>query len=152
MAKISLGERFGKLAGGAGKKSGALMETARLNTEINRLLADMEDIQFELGRAYYEDHKTKSTGPYIEYIQRINHMENEIHTRNEKLLSKKGLQYCENCGAVVADEDEFCSKCATPVPRNKWKETSHSCRNCGEPVEEGQGYCLKCGIRLEQPE
>lgn len=149
MARSGFGKFIGDLAGNASRKSEAIVESARLNTEINRLMAEIEDLQFEIGKAYYEDNKHKSAGPYVEHISRINNLEHEVRVRNEKLLAYKGMQYCEKCSSVVASDDEFCSKCGTPVPQSKWQEQKMECRNCGEPLEQGLQYCSKCGILLK---
>ncbi len=145
---VQFAKRLGNIAENASKKSNAMMEAARLKGEINRITGEIEDLQFELGKAYYEDNKTKTIGPYFETIEKIGCLEREIFVRNEKLLAQKGLVYCVDCGAVIAIDDGFCNKCGAPVPKEKRPVETVICRNCGEENEEDTEYCDKCGIAL----
>lgn len=148
MAKLGFGKKLGDIASNASQKTGAIFESARLHSEINRILGEIENLQFELGCAYYEDNKGRSTGPYIEQIEKIKNLEYEMRIRDKKLLEQKGLQYCGGCDSIVSYEDEFCSKCGTPVPRDQKHEPQEECRNCGEPVSKQLQYCPKCGVLL----
>ena len=152
MEKISkVGKWLGKIADNASKKSSDLVETARLNSEISRMEADIEDIQFELGKLYYEDHKDEENVPYADLIEQIKTYEADIHARNEKLLAQKGLQYCEKCDAIVDQSDEFCSKCGTRVQVvHPQTEEDTRCKNCGRETEENQPFCPACGYTLKR--
>lgn len=142
-------KKIGSLAGNASKKSGDIVETARLNSEVSRLELDIEDLQFELGRAYYEENKDNPVGPYAEYIAQIRSCEAEIRSCNEKLLAKKGMFYCPQCDAVVDASDEFCSKCGARVPVPAAEQELMQCRNCGASSAVGQTYCSACGFLLK---
>lgn len=141
--------RFGKklesIADNASKKSGELVEAARLNAEIGRLQADIEDLQFELGRAYYEENKDNPDGPFADIFKQILHSEQEIRVRNVKLLAQKGLLYCPGCDAVIGQDDGFCSKCGTPLPKVKEPGQHNICQNCGAALAENLTHCPKCG-------
>ncbi len=143
-----LGKKLGNFADNASKKSGELVEAARLNAEINRLQADIEDLQFELGRAYYEENKDNPDGPFAEIIKQILRKEHEVFLRNEKLLAQKGLMYCPGCGTVTGMDDGFCSKCGVQLPGiNEGRQAV--CLNCSEPLQEGQTHCAKCGFKVD---
>ena len=152
MENISkIGKWLGRVADNASKKSSDLVETAKLNSEISRMEADIEDIQFELGRLYYEDHKDEENAQYADLIEQIKTYEADIHARNEKLLAHKGLQYCAECGAIVDQSDEFCSKCGARVEAaHPPQETETRCKNCGLETEEGQPFCPACGFTLKR--
>ncbi|MDL2217679.1 zinc ribbon domain-containing protein [Christensenellaceae bacterium OttesenSCG-928-M15] len=142
-------KKLGKLAGNASRKSGELVEAAKLNSEINRLQMDIEDLQFELGNAYYQENKDNPVDPYADYIAQIRQCEQEIGAYEEKLLALKGLLYCPACGEIVDGRDEFCSKCGAPVPETAEKKPTELCRNCQESMEEGELYCSQCGFLLK---
>lgn len=145
MAFSNVRKRLGNIANNASKKSGELVEAAKLNAEIGRLQVEIEDIQFELGKAYYEENKDHPDGPYRESLEQINRLEQEIRLCNEKLLAQKNLLYCPGCDTVVSREDEFCSKCGLQVPQ-LGEHVARVCRNCGEELAENQRQCAKCGI------
>lgn len=150
MAQTGFAKKLSDIASAASQKSGAIVEAARLNTEINRILEEIDELFYALGQAYYEENKERHAGPHIDILEKINLLEHEIHIRNSKLLKQKGLLYCSGCDSVVSCDDEFCSKCGEPVPRDqKQGAQKEYCRNCGEPVHESLQYCSKCGILLK---
>lgn len=54
-------------------------------------------------------------------------------------MSKK----CVQCGAILQDDDQFCTECgaAQPVERR--------CPKCHAPVKEGAAFCTNCGAKLD---
>lgn len=60
-------------------------------------------------------------------------------TNNDQTTSK----YCPNCGAVVAPDAMFCSKCGTKV------QTENSCPNCGATLASDAMFCSKCGTKVK---
>lgn len=142
-------KKLGALAGSASKKSGEIMEAAKLNSEINKLQLDIEDLEFELGCAYYEDNKGNASGPYADYLDRIRVCEQEIARNEEKLIALKGMVHCEKCGAVVDGQDELCGKCGAQLPAAEPEAEKELCRNCMDPVKEGAIYCPACGFLLK---
>ena len=144
------GKKIGSLAENASKKSGDLVETARLNSEIGHLQADIEDLQFELGCAYYQAHQKDTSCEFQELVKNIASKEKEIQIRNEKLLHKKGMLYCPDCGTVVAMEDEFCSKCGTAIKGvvKIVEETARICPNCDATLKDDVQFCGQCGLKV----
>ncbi|MDR1620709.1 MAG: zinc ribbon domain-containing protein [Clostridiales bacterium] len=138
-------------AGARPKKTVGIVETARLNNTINKLTLELEDLQFELGVAYYEDNKNKAAGPYIELVKKINLLALEIKARNAKVLALKGLISCPTCETVISKNDEFCSKCATAVPDALRVKAVAPCRNCGGDVKSDEPVCGHCGVKMAQP-
>lgn len=53
--------------------------------------------------------------------------------------------YCENCGMVVSDNNNFCPNCGVKV-----KKTILKCENCGTDVKEYDTVCDKCGKVIER--
>ena len=51
--------------------------------------------------------------------------------------------FCDNCGATLAEDVAFCEECGTPVISNK------KCGNCGYEFERPGKFCPKCGTKRE---
>lgn len=140
-------DRMRSMAKSAGSRSGEMVEAARISGEINRIEADIEDIQFELGKAYYEAHKEDMNCEFAPFIQRILSCEAEIRERDEKLLARKGLMHCPDCDTVIGMEDEYCSKCGKRLPGPPPVGNTVACRNCGGEVDRALTFCPQCGFR-----
>lgn len=146
-----IGKKLSSLAESAGKKSSEVLETARLNSEIAGFEDNIADLQFELGRAYYEQNKDNPDGPFEEIVRQILRCEQEIRIRSERLISLKGMMYCPSCDAVIGMGDDFCSKCGAPLPTVKQEkaEDMAECINCGAQLSIEQAYCNKCGYLVQ---
>lgn len=147
MASFSdFGKKLGLVTKKVSDKSSQVVENAKLNSQINRLETDIEDIQYELGKAYYEKYFMDDTCEFCEYIKRINDIVEEIRLKNDKILFHKGLRVCPSCQTLVSLENDFCGKCGTrleyPVIDNKelW-----NCPSCGNPNELDATFCYHCG-------
>lgn len=51
-------------------------------------------------------------------------------------------EVCANCGAPLAEGQEFCPKCGTP------RKKKTVCGKCGAELAEGQEFCPKCGQKV----
>ena len=51
-------------------------------------------------------------------------------------------RYCENCGAKIKENSQFCTKCGSKVTNKK------ICPNCGETNGKGASFCESCGNAL----
>ena len=51
-------------------------------------------------------------------------------------------EVCANCGAPLAEGQEFCPKCGTP------RKKKPVCGKCGAELAEGQEFCPKCGQKV----
>ena len=140
-----LGKRIGNIAQSASQKSGKMVETAKLNAEVNRLEGDIEDIQYELGKAYYEKYFLDEECEFADHIQRINQIVAKIQACNTKLLAYKDLQVCPNCHSTEPLGNEFCGKCGARLTSEK---SSKYCPNCGAEISEADVYCPDCGCSL----
>lgn len=134
--------------------SNRMVSTAKINSEINKLEIEAEELQFEIGKKYYEANKSEPKGHYGDDINKLNEMYETIHDLNATLLSYKGMRYCPKCDAVVSMEDDFCSKCGCAIPKPPVAENDDEieCPNCGEDNEASTEYCVHCGAPLEQGE
>lgn len=66
-------------------------------------------------------------------------------TSEEVIHEEIQEEKCLNCGAVLQDDEEFCSKCG--IKRGTTKKVV--CKKCGAELEIGKKYCTKCGEKVE---
>lgn len=142
--------RMKSAAQSATSRSGEMVEAARLNGEISRLEADIEDLQFELGQAYCAAHKDDPAAEFASYLEKIAACEREIREKEERILARKGLMHCPECDTVIGTEDEYCSKCGKRLPGPPPVGDSVLCRNCGAEMDRTLIYCPRCGYKQGQ--
>jgi len=53
-----------------------------------------------------------------------------------------GAPECRVCGAMLEQDDVFCPKCGTKVPRER------KCPSCGAKARGEDAFCRKCGTRI----
>lgn len=140
-----LGKKIRGLAHNASKKSERVVETAKLNAAINRLELDIEDIQYELGKAYYEEYFNASGTEFQNYVDQINELAAQIQEHNKKLLAFKNLQVCQACDSTEPLANEFCGKCGARLLGYKLEP---KCEHCGAILDEGAIFCKECGTTV----
>jgi ribosomal protein L40E len=62
--------------------------------------------------------------------------------------TKSGAAVCEKCGASLAPDAEFCSKCGTPTGEEK-KPEERTCAGCGRKLPADAKFCDGCGKAVE---
>ncbi|MFQ5762853.1 MAG: zinc-ribbon domain-containing protein [Candidatus Bathyarchaeia archaeon] len=55
------------------------------------------------------------------------------------------LTSCAKCGASVAENQNFCPNCGSPVSRGAESLEVQYCTNCGAKLPSGAEYCVQCG-------
>ncbi|MBQ9631878.1 MAG: zinc-ribbon domain-containing protein, partial [Lachnospiraceae bacterium] len=70
----------------------------------------LEELYTELGKKYYADHKgeEREEGSSFEEIDKLLA---ELSELREDLANRKGASPCPRCGAEVALDADYCSKC-----------------------------------------
>lgn len=174
MASINdYGKRLSGFVQNASKKSEEMIDSAKLSSEINRLENNIDDLQFKLGKAYYEKYLQDETCEFAEFIVKINEMVADIQRRNEVLLSRKNLRNCPNCQTTVPLTNEFCGKCGMRLPpiqgagddqdtqdkqdtqqeegaqdAQQAQKDGVICPYCGVENEASSGFCTDCGQKI----
>lgn len=157
----NLGKKVGEAAQAAAKKSNEIVETTKLNSNINSEEDKIQKLYLQLGKAVYG--KFTQTGAAEDYAQEacqeiVTHQEN-IKALREKIAEVKGIKSCVNCGAEMERNQVFCSKCGTrnELPAPAAPETSAAeaeapataaCPSCGAELPAGSAFCTNCGARI----
>ncbi len=158
----NLGKKVGEAAQAAAKKSNEIVETTKLNSNINSEEDKIQKLYVQLGKAVYE--KFTQTGTAEDYAQQacqeiVTHNEN-IKALREKIAEVKGIKSCINCGSEMERNQVFCTKCgaknelpapvAPEAPANAAQEVpaTAACPSCGAELPAGSAFCTNCGTRL----
>ena len=83
---------------------------AKLQTQISVEKNKLKGLYTDLGKAYYENPEDENIAAYKDSIDAIMEI---IASYEKELAALKGLKSCEGCGATMAKEVLFCSKCGT---------------------------------------
>lgn len=153
----NLGKKIGETAQAAAKKSNEIVETTKLNANINAEEDKIHKLYSQMGKTVFA--KFSETGTTEEYLreaceQIIAHEEN-IKVLREKISELKGIKACISCGAEMERTQVFCSKCgakneivqAEAAPAAAAAPTA-ACPSCGAALAQGSAFCTNCGTKL----
>ncbi len=153
----NLGKKVGEAAQAAAKKSNEIVETTKLNSNINSEEDKIQKLYVQLGKAVYE--RFTQTGAAEDYAQEacraiVVHKEN-IAALREKIAEIKGIKACVNCGAEMERNQVFCSKCGmkneSPAPAVSEAPAADDkavCPSCGAELQAGSAFCTNCGAKI----
>ena len=132
---------------------------AKLQTQISVERNKLKGLYADLGKAYYEDPEDETIEVYRDTIDAIMEV---IAGYEKELAALKGLKTCEGCGATLAKEVLFCSKCGTKneIPEESEddfvdedveivEEVAKICPVCEAEVSDDMAFCEVCGTKLE---
>ncbi len=147
-----LGKRLSDAGQDVAQKTKNLADVTQLNSANSDKEKQIKQLMFDLGKAYFENHKNDPTAENVEKIQSIKNLYVEIHENHEKIKQIKGIVKCDNCGADVPVNATFCNGCGAKVNRPDPAAVSANaqrfCPNCDAVVPEGNMFCTKCGTKL----
>jgi hypothetical protein len=97
----------------AAKKSGDLVEVAKLNLSIGTEEDKIKKVYIDLGKVTYE---TFTNGGEVDevlksYCEMIKSHEENIKDIKMKILELKDLKLCPGCGVELDSDFDYCSKC-----------------------------------------
>ena len=110
--------KFSETARVAAKKSGELVEVAKLNMGI---VSEEEKIKKEyvyIGKLIYEMYTGEEELPegFSEHCERINSYEDKIKEFKLKIYKIKKIKLCTSCNAEIEKGFKFCPKCGEQQP------------------------------------
>lgn len=145
----------GKEVSDKAKETAAL---AKLKTQITIEESKLKGLYADLGRAYYENPEDENIEAFKDSIGAVKEL---IAGYEAELAERKGLKTCSNCGATMAREVLFCSKCGAKneIPEEPETEVSEEacagesvkkvCPVCEAEVSEDMAFCEVCGTKLD---
>ena len=129
---------------------------AKLKTQISLEEGKLKGLYADLGRAFYENPQDENIEAYKDSITAIKEV---LAGYESELADVKGLKTCSNCGARMAKEVLFCSKCGAknevPEPLKEEDEAAEAvpeakkCPVCEAEVSEDMAFCEVCGTKLD---
>lgn len=149
-----LGEKVGKAAQTAAKKSNELVETTKVNMSINSEEEKIQKLFKQIGELIFEDFKNNTdTGEnVVDLCKQIVTHEQAIKELKEKLMVIKNIKPCPNCGAEVEAAAPFCPKCGAkqeePEVTVAEEDDRQKCPSCNAEYDEGTVFCSNCGNKL----
>ncbi len=141
-----LGRRIAKITQGAVDKTGALVESNRINSKITGEQKIIAQLYQQIGLNMV----LKSQAGEIELDESSSVLAGEIEEHREKireyrenLAAVKGMKICPSCGELIPREVAFCPKCgvATPVPviEEAAEETDEAFEEVSEETDAADG-------------
>ena len=103
-------------------KAKGLAEVASLTAKISTQESLIDKYFKEIGRFMYEHREEPCDNGLEERYQLVDAAYEEIDRLRAEIRKIKGIKLCENCGAEVAAESAFCSKCGMAVPEEMPEE------------------------------
>ncbi|QEK12463.1 zinc ribbon domain-containing protein [Crassaminicella thermophila] len=113
--KVSSGTRM------ISQKTDEIIEIAELKIDLKNIEEEIEEAKLYIGELVYKYFLSKNESMPVSAInskcreiQRMEYEKNRIKTRLNKI---KGLKYCNFCGEVIIDEENYCPKCGHKIIR-----------------------------------
>lgn len=129
---------------------------AKLKTQISLEEGKLKGLYADLGKAFYENPENENIEAYKDSITAVKEV---LAGYEAELADLKGLKTCTNCGARMAKEVLFCSKCGAknevPEPTKDEKADAEAaqevkkCPVCEAEVSEDMAFCEVCGTKLD---
>ncbi len=133
----------------AKKTANDLMETTRLNGQLNELSKAIQELYGKIGEEYFKLHGEAPEEGLADLCAQIKAKQAEIELTRADLQRVKNVLVCPACGCENAATAKFCAQCSAPLPELPQREPQEGvCPNCGAAVAPGTKFCTKCGTKL----
>lgn len=143
----------------ATKKSGELIEEAKLRMQIASENDKISEKLEEIGAIVYEDYKSGESNytAFEDLCKEIEESEVEVASMNAKILEMKKLKQCSICENVVGRNDKYCSKCGAEQEliaevEEDEEEILGKCPYCDNKIAPNATFCSNCGTKLNETE
>ena len=111
-----LGRSISKVTRRAMGRTGSLIESTRLGTQISGEEKTLSRLYAELGELVYErcrDGRITPDEVMAPLIEELTVSLGRIRGFTAELAEVKGMRLCRKCGALIEDDVLFCPKCGT---------------------------------------
>ena len=93
------------------EKAKDMTDAGRLQYDISRKKAEINDKYRVLGKKYYSEHRDEKDDSVVAITAALE----ELHDMEKRLADVKGGVRCDKCGAIVPNGSSFCGKCGAKV-------------------------------------
>lgn len=117
------------------KKTGQLMDTAKLRVSAAEINNEINKRYQELGRAVYEAEKSGVTidGIIGECVISIDALNDRLDEVNARIAGMKNKVCCASCGADMDPKALYCSRCGARIEQKRRTPTDRK----AEPAADG---------------
>ena len=131
----NLNEKITKTGKAVEGKTKKIAESAKLSYKVSEEKRALEQLFTALGKACYKAESENSESVYADSCAEINEKITKIEEMKAQIRAVKGLVVCDNCGAEVSIENDYCGKCGSklnkPAPVEETVEKPET-----EPLDE----------------
>ena len=129
------------LGSAVGKKTGKLVDTAKLRVNAAEINSEIKKRYEELGRAVYEARKSDTSidGIIDECVVSIDELNDRLDEVKERIAGLKNKISCPSCGASMDPGSLYCSRCGAriePKRRTVNNVKSEPSENCAGAADE----------------
>lgn len=99
-----------------GEKTKQGSDIVKANLKISGEERALNDLFLEIGKTYYENNKDNPCcDTMAELFEKVAEKNESIAALKNQVRIIKGVAICDNCGAEVALENDFCGKCGSKI-------------------------------------
>ncbi len=140
------------------KKSGELVEVAKLNISIANEEDKIKRLYEKMGKMIYDAYKEKLPidSKFEETCREIDTIFKNIESMRKKIQKIKNIKRCVQCGTELQQDALYCMKCGARQSEvqdpddNEEEEAVKVCPVCHEPLEVEANFCTKCGAQINE--
>lgn len=148
-----VGKKLSQASQDAIQKTKEMADITKYNTAISNEEKVVNDLYFQLGKAYYETCEDRNNA-YVAYFEAINTSLTKINDMKKMIQTLKSVVPCPGCGAEMKREAIFCNICGCEMPKTQYNTvqpvSNKVCVNCGNVVADGVNFCMVCGTPVQQ--
>ena len=110
---VGAAEAANLTARAAGKKSGQMVDVAKLNVQLFDLNGELNEVLRQLGQVMYDTHRGREEdGEKITaLLERADDLTGRITELKDRIAALRQSKTCPACGAACGKDDQFCRWC-----------------------------------------
>lgn len=143
-----------KMGKGVTKRTRKFRDSFSIRMQLNEKEDEIEKYYLELGHRFYADHADTPPAEYLDCMNAIRGLQEEIIDAREQLKLLQGIRLCPECQKENPIDAVFCAYCGHAFPpllqETVQEEENPVCPQCGEQMAPDAMFCIKCGYKIEK--
>lgn len=127
----NIGKKISETGKAVGDRTKQVAEAAKLSYKVNEELRAVGELYAELGKAYFDAEGANADGPFFDKCREIAEKLKSAECLKAELNALKGVCICQECGAEIPIENDFCGKCGAklvkPEPPKPAEDEEEAC-------------------------